>query len=103
MKNYYFLLVFVWFYLIALLAGISLVTVLQITYPYEGINTWLQILVPFANVSCKFPLSAGPTPYIFATKIVPPTEPALGVIETSFGERVNLLEAIIWLSPVGKP
>jgi len=46
---------------------------------------------------------AGPTPYIFATKIVPPTEPALGVIETSYGKRVKLLEPIISLSPVGKP
>jgi len=60
-------------------------------------------LVPFANLSCTFPLLAGPTPYILATKIVPPTEPALGVIETSYGERVKLLEAIISLSPVGKP
>lgn len=32
---------------------------------------------------------------MFATKIVPPTEPALGVIETSFGERVNFFEEII--------
>jgi len=47
---------------IALPAGISFATVLQITYPYESIVTLLQIIVPFANLSCKFPLSAGPTP-----------------------------------------
>jgi hypothetical protein len=32
---------------------------------------------------------------MFAKNIVPPTEPALGVIETSFGDRVKLVEAII--------
>ena len=76
---------------IALPAGISFAKVLQITYPYERITILLQILVPFANLSCKFPLSAGPTPWIFATKIVPPMEPVLGVIETSFGWSVKLL------------
>lgn len=62
------------------------------TIPYERTLKVWQMLLPVAE-SIRSPLGVDPVispkPSRFATRRDPPTDPALGEIETSFGERTN--------------